>query len=264
MHKMPYISIVTPVWNASATVRRTLEALSCQKASFEHVVYDGGSADNTRDIVREYAGRYPVRLMEGDNLGVYGNVANAHQTTTGEIMGWINGDDFYLPYTLAMVERLFRQHPEIDWITGVPSYYMEGENVWSVQGMTPIYNQASIRWGWHRAKLLGNLQQESMFWRRSLYDKVGGDKILRQYRYAGDFHLWKNFAVYAQLHTVRTVFSTFTIRHGQFSQIKQREYEGECGISEYSVNLFIIGFIIRRIYSNLFFKQAIDPKSLIK
>ena len=59
------ISIVTPAFNAARTIRRTLDAMCRQKGQFEHLVYDGGSTDGTPDIVREYAGRYPVRLLRG-------------------------------------------------------------------------------------------------------------------------------------------------------------------------------------------------------
>ena len=258
----PYISIATPVFNAAATVARTLDAMSRQTAPFEHVVYDGGSSDDTREIVKQWCGRYPLRLMSGENLGVYGNVANAHKTTIGEIMGWINGDDFYLPHTLCIVERVFRTHPEIQWITGIPSYYFEGDGMWSVHGIVPIYSQTLIRRGWHHAKLFGLLQQESMFWRRDLYEKADGDAILRKYRDAGDYHLWRVFARFAPLRTVRTVFSAFTIRSGQFSQVKQREYDAECGT--HAINLFNVGFLFRRLYSNFLFARALDPKSLVK
>jgi glycosyltransferase involved in cell wall biosynthesis len=259
----PYISVATPVWNAAATVRRTLEAAQRQKASFDHVVYDGGSSDNTRDIVSEFIGRYPVRLMQGENLGVYGNVANAHRTTTGEIMGWINGDDFYLPYTLSMVERIFRTRPDVHWIIGIPSWLWEGQDVWSVHGLAPIFSRALIRRGWHRANRLGCLQQESMFWRRSLFEKVEGDKVLRAFKYAADFQLWRAFAENTELHTVRSVLACFTRRPGQFSQVKRREYDLDCGIREGAMNLWPLGKLFLRIYSNLFYNRAIYPESLV-
>jgi len=259
----PYISVATPVFNAAATVGRTLDAMCRQTASFEHVVYDGGSSDATREIIESWMERYPLRLMRAENLGVYGNVANAHKTTKGEVMGWINGDDFYLPYTLSVVERIFKSRPDIEWITGIPSYYFEGEGLWGVHGMVPIYNQTLIRLGWYRSKLLGCLQQESMFWRRSLYERADGDAILRRYRYAADYHLWRAFARHAPLRSVGTVLSTFTFRAGQFSEVKRQEYDAECGVPKNAINLFALGFIFRGLYSNLLFANSIDPKTFI-
>ena len=132
------ISIVTPAFNAARTIRRTLDAMCRQKGQFEHLVYDGGSTDGTPDIVREYAGRYPVRLLHGENLGVYGNVANAYREARGDILGWINADDFYLPWTLSTVARVFEVHPSVHWISGIPGWYYEDEDLAETMSFAPV------------------------------------------------------------------------------------------------------------------------------
>jgi glycosyltransferase involved in cell wall biosynthesis len=255
----PYVSVVTPVWNAGATVRRTLEMMRLQQASFEHVVYDGRSADNTAQIVREFESAYPLRLVEGPNEGVYGNVANGHLTTQGEVMGWINGDDFYLPFTLAMVERVFRTRPDVNWLTGVPTLHWEGKNLWSLPGFYPVYPRTLIRRGLYRSKRLGCLQQESMFWRRSLYDAARGDEVLRHYKYAADFHLWKRFAEHSQLHTIGAVLAAFTFRDGQFSAANKSEYDLECGTTRGTLDLSIAGHVFTRLYSRVMVRSALRP-----
>jgi len=103
----PYISVATPVWNAAATVRRTLEAAQRQKASFDHVVYDGEAPIIRGILFRSSSVVTPSGSCRVKPRRVWqrGQRSPNHR---GEIMGWINGDDFYLPYTLSMVERIFQ------------------------------------------------------------------------------------------------------------------------------------------------------------
>lgn len=256
----PYISVVTPVLNAGPTLRRTLEAMAIQQASFEHVVCDGGSTDGSRSTVEEYKHVYPVRLIDSCSEGMYLSIAQACESTSGEVMAWINADDFYLPYTLAMVEKIFRARPDVDWISGVPSRHWEGENLWSVQGYVPLYIQLLIRAGWYRWNRLGALQQESLFWRRSLYERSCAAEVLRSYKYAADFHLWRRFACYAKLHTVRAVFAAFTIRDGQISARNRVAYDRECGVMPSSISLRFLGQMFNRFYANIRFKSAIYPE----
>jgi glycosyltransferase involved in cell wall biosynthesis len=260
----PQISIVTPVYNAAATVARTMESLRSQKASFEHLVYDGGSSDSTCEIVESYLGKYPVRLIRGDNLGVYGNVANAHKQSTGPIMGWINGDDFYLPWTLAVVNRVFETHPEVDWITGIPGWYWEDGGLAECLPYAPVYIREFIRRGLQRRTEVGYLQQESMFWRRRLYEKVGADAILRRYRYAADYHLWKAFAAETELRTVGSMLACFTFRKNQFSQVYRAPYDEECDIRSGTKNLSFLGGAFNRVASVVLKRRVIFPRDLVK
>jgi glycosyltransferase involved in cell wall biosynthesis len=253
----PKISIVTPVYNAERTVARTLDALAGQHADFEHVAYDGGSKDGTCAIVESRLGTYPLRLMRGENLGVYGNVANAHKTTTGDVMGWINGDDFYMPWTLAVVERIFRDHPEVEWLTGIPAWHFEGHHSVVCQGYAPVFLQSAVRRGWHTGAGLGWLQQESMFWRRSLYERAGADGVLRRWKYAADFHLWRAFAKSAQLHTVSTVLAAFSVRQGQFSSVNRDKYDKECGVRGSVPGSGRIGQMVMRVMSQLLSRRVI-------
>ena len=258
----PYISIVTPVYNAAPTIRRTLDALKAQTADFEHVVYDGGSSDGTVEIVKSYLGTYPMRLIQGKNEGVYGNAANGHRQTTGEIMAWINGDDFYFPWTLRIVTEVFRRYPDVEWIIGMPTWNWEGTGIVSINSYAPIYFSSFIRRGWNRSNLFGCLQQESVFWRRGIYERVGGDEVLRKYRYAGDFHLWRRFAEVAQVRTVATALGCFTIRENQFSQAFKPEYEAECGIKPGSARWTAPCNLFNRIVGQVFNRRAISPKHL--
>ena len=266
MESKPYISIVTPALNMERTIKRTLHSLEVQKASFEHVVLDGGSTDRTHEIVRGFATRYPVRLAVEDNAGVYGNVVKGHRQTTGEIMGWIAGDDFYTPWALRVVEHIFRKHPEVEWIYGIPSVYYEQSGLCATGRMAKYYVREFIRRGWHRGGLFGFLQQESMFWRRDLWDRSDAEAVMLKYRYAGDFHLWRTFAEHVPLHTVASTLACFTVRDGQFSSVKEAEYFRECGAGtvRYKPPLLcnVISFAVSGLFQNRILRVETHPKGL--
>src|SRR5271165_3286161 len=88
--------------------------------------------------------------------------------TSGEIMGWISGTDQYHVGGLSVVASVFRDLPEVEWITGRPTHFSE-------EGMSiKILNIQH----WSRYRFLAGanrfIHQESTFWRRSLWDKAGG------------------------------------------------------------------------------------------
>jgi hypothetical protein len=77
--------------------------------------------------------------------------------------------------------------------------------------------------------MMGYLQQESLFWRRGLYERAEGAEVLKSHKYAADYHLWRRFACFTELHTVRSVLASFSVREGQLSRIKETQYLSETG-----------------------------------
>jgi glycosyltransferase involved in cell wall biosynthesis len=231
------ISIITPVYNGEAHIASTLESLNRQKASFEHLVMDAASKDNTRKIAESYYGRYNLRVISEPDEGHFDAIQKGFSKTQGDVMAWLNAGDTYMPWTLSIVEKVFEKNPQIEWITGVMALFYEKANMLSISPTIPAYSRMAIKKGWHNGRWLPVIQQESTFWRRSLWEKSKGADLLRgQGRgkgYAMDYHLWKRFAEFAKLHTVCSVLAAFTISPGQISQRFRDEYFKECGVDSY-------------------------------
>jgi len=103
----PSISIVTAVRNGSATVVDCLNSIQSQSYPVEHIVIDGASSDNTLDIINNYRSGISKIVSEPDN-GVYDAMNKGIAMATGDVVGILNADDFYIDrHVIAKVASAF-------------------------------------------------------------------------------------------------------------------------------------------------------------
>src|SRR5438105_2975740 len=108
------ISIVTPSFNHAEFIERTLQSVLTQhrcRYDLEYVVMDGGSADQTVDILKRYSLQV-VWKSEADR-GQAHAVNKGLQASSGEIIGWLNSDDIYYPGTIKKVCDFFAAHVDV-------------------------------------------------------------------------------------------------------------------------------------------------------
>ena len=129
---------------------------------------------------------------------------------TGEIISWLNADDVYMPWTLNYINQVFSRWDDINWVYGIPSFLNEKGN------LTNIYNISSkhrsyIKNGDFRSNVFGYLQQESMFFKKKMYDEVGGLNL--NLKFAADFELWTKFAEKSNLVALSLPLAAFRKRN---------------------------------------------------
>lgn len=253
------ISVITPVLNGAATIGRTIESIAASTVPYEHIIQDGGSTDSTSVVVREHATSAALRWFQEPDSGIYDAVAKGMAKAEGDILAWLGADDYYLPWTLSTVARVFARNPDVAWIIGLPALGFPG-GVVKVAPLAPVYLRSNIRRGWHRAGQLGFLQQEAMFWRRSLWEQACGAETIRRYRYAGDYHLWKAFAGLADLRTVSSVFAVFSSSATQVSARMRGAYCEEAGCPSNSMEAAPWGKVLNRGVSVLCNRRVIRPE----
>jgi len=111
------ISVVTPSYQQSRFIRRTIESVLGQDyPEKEYVVFDGGSTDGTIPILVGFGDK--VRWVSEKDRGQTHAINKGIQATQGEIIGWLNSDDVYYPGALSKVARVFKENPEVEVVYG--------------------------------------------------------------------------------------------------------------------------------------------------
>lgn len=174
------ISIVTATYNSGATLRDTMESVLAQDYDdFEHIIVDGGSKDNTLDIVRELEPRYKGRLrwISEPDHGIYDAMNKGVMMAEGDVVGLLNSDDFYTSCdVLSTVNREIREY---DAVYG-DVHYVDAVDV---SKTVRYYSSASFR----RWKMrLGFMPAHPSFYcRRTVYTRFGLFDL--NYKIAADF-----------------------------------------------------------------------------
>jgi glycosyltransferase involved in cell wall biosynthesis len=217
----PRIALVTPVFNAREYIEATIQSVLAQEyPNLNYFIVDGGSTDGTVDIIRKYESRISGWVSEPDK-GMYDAIRKGFERTSGEIMGWLNATDMLHVGGLWVVASVFQDLPNVEWITGRPTAFSE-------HGMT-VQVLATKRWSRYRflAGASRYIQQESTYWKRSLWDRAGGF-VDTSCRAAGDFELWVRFFRHAAIHSVDTAIGGWRSHEEGLGQGNMDLYVQEC------------------------------------
>ena len=211
------LSVVTPNLNGMPYISECLDSIERERPD-QYVIVDGGSTDGSLDILSERSGLID-QLLTGSDDGMYDALNKGFAICEHDILGYINVDDFYLPGALNCVREVFSRFPQVQWLT--TSYAIgaraDGALVHCKRidpFLAKYYNQGLYL----GVKGIGNCQfipQEATFWRRDLWDSVGG--FDRSCRLAGDYVLWSRFFEHAELYHMEMPLAVYRSRHGQLS-----------------------------------------------
>jgi GT2 family glycosyltransferase len=203
----PKISLVTPNYNGADQIEATLRSVLAQGyPNLEYVVIDDGSKDDSPRVIEKYA---PL-LSHWDhrpNRGQYATINEGFTHTTGEVMAWLNSDEIFMPWTLRAVGYIFARFPDVQWVIGHPTLIQHG-TIHRVMRFTP-YPRLMVRSGLFHGGPggLGWIQQQSMFWRRGLWEKAGELKL--EFGLAADYELNIRFADHAELYATTSVLAGY-------------------------------------------------------
>jgi cellulose synthase/poly-beta-1,6-N-acetylglucosamine synthase-like glycosyltransferase len=226
---LPRITLVTPSFNQVRFLEPCLRSiLDQQYPDLEYMVMDGGSTDGSAEVIRRYAPRLKSWRSRPDG-GQYAAVAEGLNAASGEVMGWLNSDDLHLPWTLRTVGEIFAERPEVDWITSrMPLLVSESSALVAAKRLEGFNGRAFFR-GRNLPVVHGFytcfIQQESTFWRRSLWERSGG--FGAGLDLAGDFDLWARFWRHATLHAVNVPLACFRLQSDQKTARRMTDYMDE-------------------------------------
>jgi len=227
---LPTIALVTPSFNQGTWLDATMRSVLDQRyPALQYVVMDGGSGDESVATIERHASALTHWESRPDG-GQYAAINAGFAHTDGEIMGWLNSDDLHTPWTLRTVGELFARFPEVEWISSLFPLY------WDTAGALTACEPLQ---GFSRRALLageflpdagtyaqGFIQQESTFWRRSLWERAGGALDVRL-TLAADFGLWMRFSALTELVGVTVPLAGFRRQPAQRTAIAGERYRGE-------------------------------------
>jgi glycosyltransferase involved in cell wall biosynthesis len=117
--KLPLVSIVTPSYNKGRFIEETILSVKNQTyPRIEHIVIDGGSTDNTLDIIKKYEHTYDMRWVSEPDNGQSDAINKGWRMAKGEILGWLNADDTYMPWAVETAVKFLNDHPDVSMVYG--------------------------------------------------------------------------------------------------------------------------------------------------
>ncbi len=225
------ISIVTPSFNQYRFLERSMRSVLDQEATdLEYIVIDGGSTDGSVEAIKAHTARLAYWRSRPDR-GYADALNEGFGHATGEIMGWLNSDDMLTPWALRAVESVFQALPKVEWITTLYPLVMNEEGVVVAARQSEGYNARAFYRGRNvplsQRFYTSVIQQESTFWRRSLWERAGA-RMDDSLRMAGDFELWARFFRHAELFAVGVPLGCFRFQKQSFTSSAMAGYLGEC------------------------------------
>jgi glycosyltransferase involved in cell wall biosynthesis len=197
---LPKITIITPSYNQGQFIEETiLSVINQGYPNLEYIIIDGGSTDNTVEIIKKYEKDIQYWVSEKDT-GQANAINKGLKIATGEIINWLNSDDVLLPGTLALVAQHFAEHPEAIIVHGRIQYF----------GAASYYSQnipkkdLETRYAAHIC-----MPQPACFFKKKLIDEQG--LLDESLHFSMDTDLYVRAGLNYQLAQVEDVFAKFRL-----------------------------------------------------
>ena len=194
---MTLVSIVTPSYNQALYLEQTIQSVLQQDyPHIEYIVVDGASTDNSFDIIKKYNDHLAYWISEKDS-GQAEAINKGFARAKGEILAWLNSDDYYLPDTISAVVKCFDENPEVVMLYG---------DMLAVNGNGQTINVLKYRqYSLQDLLCFQIVGQPSVFFRRSTLEKTG--LLDTSFHFMLDHHLWIRLAQQGRILHVPQVWS---------------------------------------------------------
>jgi len=201
----PQVSVVTPSYNQEQFVEETIRSVLLQGyPNLEYIIIDGGSIDESVEIIRKYADWLAYWVSEpdrGQTDALNKGFARAH----GEIVAWLNSDDTYEPGTLRRVAQEFGEDQARVVIYGNCNFVDENGSFLDITRTPHVTYNSLIRY-WRRNALLA---QPAVFFRRKVLEKVG--PLNCDLRFVMDYDLWLRIAREHKFHRIEHTLANYRL-----------------------------------------------------
>ena len=210
--KYPKISIITPSYNQAQFLEETIQSVLLQDyPNLEYIIIDGGSTDNSVEIIKKYADHLAYWVSEPD-AGQTSAINKGFRRATGDIIAWINSDDLYVEGAFHKVAEIFKERSELSVIYGNCIYFNENPSEYLYK--PGIFNLQKL--------IAGNyIAQPSTFFIRNEMEQIG--YLDETFQYCLDYDLLIRLGTKYKIQYVDEIFSKFRY-HDTSKTVNQRFY----------------------------------------
>ena len=179
----PLVSIITPSYNSGKFIERAILSVKEQDyPNIEHIIVDGKSSDNTLDIIQKYEKSYNLKWISEKDSGSVEAMNKGFTMAKGDIVAWLDADNYYNLGVIKKVAELFSQNPELEVIYGNVSIFSNGRNRLHIPVHPTDFNTALLK------GCSAIPPQPGAFFKKKLFFKVGS--FDPTYKIAYDYDFW--------------------------------------------------------------------------
>ena len=173
------ISVITVCYNSASTIGQTLKSVRDQSyKNIEHIIVDGASVDETLEVIKS-EGSSIVKFLSERDVGIYDAMNKGIRLAIGEVVVFLNADDFYKDFNVLARVAAVMQAEELDAVYGDVEFFRPGQQDFVVRRYNSgRFTANRLGWGWMPA-------HPALFVRRVLFERYG--MFCTDYRIAGDF-----------------------------------------------------------------------------
>ncbi|WP_179317366.1 glycosyltransferase family 2 protein [Winogradskyella undariae] len=181
----PKITIITPSYNQGGYIEETITSILDQKyPNLEYIIIDGGSTDNTVDIIKSYEDQITYWVSESDR-GQSHAINKGLEIATGDLVNWINSDDYLEKDALWNLAKAFKDNPDGEVFCGYTHCF------WDESGDTSHTYRMGVQPTATATILNIEMNQPGTFFKKPILDSIGS--INESLRYVFDNELWMRF-----------------------------------------------------------------------
>lgn len=189
LNEYPKISLVTPSYNQGEYIEKTITSIIEQNyPNLEYVIIDGGSTDNTLEVLKKYDKYLSYWVSEPDN-GQSHALNKGIRQCTGDIFNWINSDDYYAPNALHKVAQHFANNPHVNVVTGMETVFYEDD-----RQKTTDYSGTRLNASLEELVYAAHIDQPPTFFRMGIIEQIG--LLNEELHYRMDSELWMKYLLH--------------------------------------------------------------------
>lgn len=239
MSNHPSVSVITPSFNQGRFIEETIESVLGQDyPNIEYLVIDGGSTDNTLEILRKYGDR--LTWISEPDKGQTDAINKGFKRARGEIICWLNSDDTYEPGAISKAVEYFLEHPDVMMVYG------EGNEIDENGGLLQRFPATQEFDLWALIYIWDYILQPTTFFRKKVFDDI--DFPDEKLHWCMDWDLWIRIGSCFKVAYIDYVFASSRIYaatktgSGGLKRLKEIAYVmRKYGKKRYPLGVFIFG-----------------------